>query len=107
MPLGARILAAADTWAERSRRRPGGPEPQTTATDPACLAALPVLGQARHQGPPAPSTCRPLRPSAPASSRCLRLLAEGCHKPGHQQGPLHRRRTVEHHVEHILAKLGR
>jgi hypothetical protein len=74
VPLGARILAAVDTWAERSGDRP----PDLTADkglDPACLAAL------RSWAKPGTSHRRQNLHTAPAlSSReleVLRLLAEG------------------------------
>ena len=102
VPLGARILAAADTWAERSG---DGPADLTadTGLDPACLAAL------RSWAKPGISRRRQHLQAAPAlSSReleVLRLLAEGATNPDISKVLYISRRTVEHHVEHILAKL--
>jgi DNA-binding CsgD family transcriptional regulator len=100
--VGARILAAADTWAERSG---DGPANLTVDNgfDPACLAAL------RSRARPSTSRRRQYPQTAPAlSSReleVLRLLAEGATKPDISKTLYISRRTVEHHVEHILAKL--
>jgi HD-GYP domain-containing protein (c-di-GMP phosphodiesterase class II)/DNA-binding CsgD family transcriptional regulator len=102
VPLGARIVAAADTWAERS----GDGPPDLTGDnglDPACVAAL--------QGGVKPGTShrRAYLDTSPAlSSReleVLRLLAEGATNPDISKALYISRRTVEHHVEHILAKL--
>jgi HD-GYP domain-containing protein (c-di-GMP phosphodiesterase class II)/DNA-binding CsgD family transcriptional regulator len=105
MPITARLLAAADVWAERARHGP----PDLTGEDgldPACLAALQSCSRpgagARSQRPRAD----PYR--APLSSReleVLHLLADGASNPEISKTLYISRRTAEHHVEHILAKL--
>ena len=102
VPLGARILAAADTWAERSGNGP----PDLTedkGLDPACLAALrsrakPGTGQQRQRLYAVPAL-------SPRELEVLRLLAEGATNPDIGKALYISRRTVEHHIEHILAKL--
>jgi HD-GYP domain-containing protein (c-di-GMP phosphodiesterase class II)/DNA-binding CsgD family transcriptional regulator len=105
LPIGARVLAAADTWAERARH--GAPDlAGEDGLDPACTAALRASAE--------PSTARqrrhaqagPARPSL--SSReleVLRLLADGASNPDISKALFISRRTTEHHVEHILTKL--
>jgi len=105
MPITARLLAAADAWAERARHGPPDLAGED-GLDPACLAALrsctrPGTGD-RRQRPRAD----PARP--PLSSReleVLRLLADGASNPDISKTLYISRRTAEHHVEHILAKL--
>jgi DNA-binding CsgD family transcriptional regulator len=103
MPITARLLAAADVWAERARHDP----PDLTGEhglDPACLAALrsctrPGAGDQRPRAGPA----RP--PLSPRELEVLRLLADGASNPDISKTLYISRRTAEHHVEHILAKL--
>ena len=105
IPIGARVLAAADVWAERAGHGP----PDLTGEDgldPACVAALrsrprPGTGHPRQR-----SRADPGRPAL--SSReleVLRLLADGASNPDISKTLHISRRTAEHHVEHILAKL--
>jgi HD-GYP domain-containing protein (c-di-GMP phosphodiesterase class II)/DNA-binding CsgD family transcriptional regulator len=103
VPLGARLLAAADTWAERARD--GSPDlTGEDGLDPACTDALRSCaepGRAYH------SRAAPARPVL--SSReleVLRLLADGASNPDISRALFISRRTAEHHVEHILVKLG-
>jgi HD-GYP domain-containing protein (c-di-GMP phosphodiesterase class II)/DNA-binding CsgD family transcriptional regulator len=106
LPTGARVLAAADAWAERACDGP----PDLTAEkglDPECIAAL------RSCARPATSYQRQgshATAASPAlSSReleVLRLLADGASNPAISQALHISRRTTEHHVEHILTKLG-
>ena len=105
MPITARLLAAADAWAERTRHGP----PDLTSEDgldPACLAALrsstrPGAGQ-RRQRPGAD----PARPTlSPRELEVLRLVADGASNPDISKSLYISRRTAEHHVEHILTKL--
>jgi len=106
LPAGARVLAAADTWAERARSGPPDLTDQD-GLDPACVAALHSCtapsSRRRHQraGP---------APALPAlSSReleVLRLLTDGASNPDISKALFISRRTTEHHVEHILTKLG-
>ena len=105
IPIGARVLAAADVWAERAGHGP----PDLTGEDgldPACLAAL-------RSGPP-PGTGHPRQrsrtdPGRPALSsrelQVLRLLTDGASNPSISKTLHISRRTTEHHVEHILTKL--
>ncbi len=105
MSITARLLAAADVWAERARHDP----PDLTGEDgldPACLAAL----RSCHQPGTGHRSQRPRAdPARPAlSSReleVLRLLADGASNPDIGKTLCISRRTAEHHVEHILAKL--
>ena len=99
------LLAAADAWAEVARQgRPDLTDEQ--GLDAACLAALrtctgPATGR-RHQA----SRSDPARPAL--SSRefeVLQLLADGASNPDISKTLYISRRTAEHHVEHILAKL--
>ena len=105
IPIGARVLAAADVWAERAGHGP----PDLTGDDgldPACIAALrscppPGTGHPRQR-----SRADPGRPAL--SSReleVLRLLADGASNPDISKTLHISRRTAEHHVEHILTKL--
>jgi len=102
VPLGARIVAAADTWAERA----GDGPPDLTGDkglDPACIAAL-------RSGAKSGTSHRRehLRTTPALSSReleVLRLLAEGATNPDISKALYISRRTAEHHVEHILVKL--
>ena len=105
IPAGARVLDAADVWAERAAHGP----PDLTGDDgldPACVAALrarprPGAGDPRQR-------CR-ADPGRPAlSSReleVLRLLTDGASNPDIGKTLHISRRTAEHHVEHILTKL--
>ena len=105
IPIGARVLAAADVWAERAAHGP----PDLTGEDgldPACIAALrsrprPGAGHPRQR-----SRADPGRPAL--SSReleVLRLLTDGASNPDISKTLHISRRTAEHHVEHILTKL--
>ena len=105
IPIGARVLAAADAWAERAGHGP----PDLTGEDgldPACVAALrsgprPGTGYPRQR-----SRADPGRPAL--SSReleVLRLLTDGASNPDIGKTLHISRRTAEHHVEHILTKL--
>ncbi len=105
IPIGARVLAAADAWAERAGHGP----PDLTGEDgldPECIAALrsrprPGAGHPRQR-----SRAEPGRPAL--SSReleVLQLLADGASNPGISKTLHISRRTAEHHVEHILTKL--
>jgi DNA-binding CsgD family transcriptional regulator len=105
IPLSARLLAAADTWAERAAQGP----PDLTGDDgldPACLAAL------RSRPPPGTSAPRqrthadPGRPAlSPRELEVLQLLTDGASNPAISKTLHISRRTTEHHVEHILTKL--
>ena len=101
LPVTARLLAAADVWAERARQGP----PDLTGEgglDPACLAALRSCTGRRRRRPRAD----PARPAlSPRELEVLRLLADGASNPDISKTLYISRRTAEHHVEHILAKL--
>jgi HD-GYP domain-containing protein (c-di-GMP phosphodiesterase class II)/DNA-binding CsgD family transcriptional regulator len=106
VPIGARVLAAADTWAERA----GISLPDLSGErglDPACTKALASSAQPqtpyRHQC----TGVRPvLPPLSPRELEVLRQLSEGASNPDISKALYISRRTVEHHVEHILTKLG-
>jgi DNA-binding CsgD family transcriptional regulator len=100
------VLAAADTWAERAR---GGPPDLSgeDGLDPACVAALQSRAApgSRHHS----ERCGP-SPALPALSsrelQVLQLLTDGASNPDISKALFISRRTTEHHVEHILTKLG-
>jgi HD-GYP domain-containing protein (c-di-GMP phosphodiesterase class II)/DNA-binding CsgD family transcriptional regulator len=106
IPSGARVLAAADTWAERAR---GGPPDLTgeDGLDPACVAALQACAtpSPRHRRQRAdPVAARPVLSSR--ELQVLQLLTDGASNPDISKALYISRRTTEHHVEHILTKLG-
>jgi HD-GYP domain-containing protein (c-di-GMP phosphodiesterase class II)/DNA-binding CsgD family transcriptional regulator len=106
VPVGAQVLAAADTWAERARD--GTPDlTDEDGLDPACVAALQSCATPglRHQRP----RSRHVSALPVLSSRelqVLRLLTDGASNPDISKALYISRRTTEHHVEHILTKLG-
>ena len=106
VPIGARILGVADTSAERA-----GNDPQDLSSesglDPECLAAL-GSGVKPGSGSTRPSFgATPGRPVLSSRElQVLRLLAAGASNPDIGKNLYISRRTVEHHVEHILRKLG-
>jgi DNA-binding NarL/FixJ family response regulator len=110
VPLGARVLAAADTWAERARF--GSPDlADEDGLDPASIAALQACARpgASHQRRRSQDPMRDAAVSPTLSSReleVLRLLADGASNPDVSKALFISRRTAEHHVEHILTKLG-
>lgn len=105
IPIGARVLAAADVWAEQADHGP----PDLTreeGLDPACIAALRSCSQPGTGHPRQRSRTDPGRPAL--SSReleVLRLLTDGASNPDISKTLHISRRTAEHHVEHILTKL--
>jgi HD-GYP domain-containing protein (c-di-GMP phosphodiesterase class II)/DNA-binding CsgD family transcriptional regulator len=104
LTIGARLLAAADTWAERTRNGPSEFQGED-GLDPDCLAAL----QSRSlsgPGKPRQSSNSPPRPVLSARElEVLGLLVQGASNPDISRALYISRRTAEHHVEHILAKL--
>jgi DNA-binding CsgD family transcriptional regulator len=106
VPLGARLLAAADTWAERARD--GSPDlTGEDGLDPSCTDALRSCAEPGRAYQPRYSHAAPACPVL--SSReleVLRLLADGASNPDISRALYISRRTAEHHVEHILVKLG-
>ena len=106
IPAGARMLAAADTWAERAR---GGPPDLTgeDGLDPACVAALQACATPSsrlHRQPAGPAPAHPTLSSR--ELEVLQFLADGASNPDISKALFISRRTTEHHVEHILTKLG-
>ena len=105
IPIGARVLAAADVWAERAGHGP----PDLTredGLDPACVAALRSCPRPGTGLPRQRSRADPGRPAL--SSReleVLRLLTDGASNPDIGKTLHISLRTAEHHVEHILTKL--
>ena len=104
--LGARVLAAADTWAERVGDRPPDLSGEH-GLDPECIATLQSCTQPgtgyRRQRFHAVSLAPAL---SPRELEVLRLLVDGASNPDISRALFVSRRTAEHHVEHILAKLG-
>lgn len=105
VPIGARVLAAADTWAERADSSP----PTLTdadGLDPECTAALRSCTRPGSLNSPR----HPHSGAAPVLSareiEVLRLVIQGASNPDISKALFISRRTAEHHVEHILAKLG-
>lgn len=115
IPLPARILAAADAYQAMTQRRPHrpplGPEQaqqqvlddvRRGALDPDVVSA--VLAAAGHDAvvarrePPAGLTDREVE--------VLALVANGCSNAQIARRLVISRRTAEHHVQHIYAKLG-
>jgi HD-GYP domain-containing protein (c-di-GMP phosphodiesterase class II)/DNA-binding CsgD family transcriptional regulator len=106
VPIGARVLAAADTWAERATT---GPPALTDddALDPECVSALRSCSgtgsgrRRRHfqRGLAAPAL-------SAREIEVLQLVTQGASNPDISKALFISRRTAEHHVEHIMAKLG-
>ncbi len=106
VPIGARVLAAADSWAERAGD--GAPDlAGEDGLDPECVAALrscaePATGRRRRR-----PDAIPAQPAlSPRELDVLRLLADGASNPAISKVLYISRGTTEHHVEHILTKLG-
>jgi HD-GYP domain-containing protein (c-di-GMP phosphodiesterase class II) len=115
-PLAVRVLAAADAFQARTQNRPHraaltpeqaaeelGREARAGLFDSDCVAAvLEAAGQKR------PGRRRDLRPAGLSEREIevLRLVAEGCSNPEIAKRLVISRRTAEHHVQHIYAKLG-
>jgi DNA-binding CsgD family transcriptional regulator len=105
MPMTGKLLAAADAWAERARHGPADLTGEQ-GLDPACLEALRTSTQATTGHRRQAARSDPARPAL--SSRefeVLQLLAGGASNPDISKTLYISRRTAEHHVEHILAKL--
>jgi HD-GYP domain-containing protein (c-di-GMP phosphodiesterase class II) len=115
IPMTARVLAAADAFVAMTQERPHRPalEPEQAAQelkrdvrdaklDPEAVAA--VLGVAGQDA----GGSRALRPSGLSEREVevLRLLAEGYSNPDIAERLTVSRRTAEHHVQHIYAKIG-
>jgi HD-GYP domain-containing protein (c-di-GMP phosphodiesterase class II) len=114
IPMGARILAAADAWVAMQQPRPHRPalasdeaaaqlqkEADNERLDPRAVHS--VLAAAGRQ----PSKRRPLpRGLSQRELEVLRLVAQGLSN-AEVAGRLHiSRRTAEHHVQHIYTKIG-
>jgi HD-GYP domain-containing protein (c-di-GMP phosphodiesterase class II) len=114
--VAVRILAAADAFHAMTQHRPHrvalapeqaaeelGRETRAGLFDSDCVAVvLEVAGQKR------PGRRRDLRPAGLSEREIevLRLVAEGCSNPEIAKRLVISRRTAEHHVQHIYAKLG-
>jgi HD-GYP domain-containing protein (c-di-GMP phosphodiesterase class II)/DNA-binding CsgD family transcriptional regulator len=101
---GARLLAAADAWAERAVD--GAADLQGDhGLDQDCLAVLQSdtgSGPGRRRR----SSRTPTHPVLSARElEVLQLLVQGASNPDISKALYISRRTAEHHVEHILAKL--
>jgi HD-GYP domain-containing protein (c-di-GMP phosphodiesterase class II) len=115
-PTAVRILAAADAFQAMTQDRPHRArltpeqaakelrrEARAGTLDADCVAAvLEAAGQAR------PGRRRDLRPAGLSEREIevLRLVAAGCSNPEVAKRLVISRRTAEHHVQHIYAKLG-
>jgi HD-GYP domain-containing protein (c-di-GMP phosphodiesterase class II) len=115
IPMAARVLGAADAFVAMTQERPhrAAMEPEQAAhelkkdareakLDPEAVAAvLGVAGQGDGGG-------RTLRPSGLSEREIevLRLLAQGYSNPDIAERLTVSRRTAEHHVQHIYAKIG-
>jgi len=116
IPLAARVLAAADAFHAMTQARPHreamtreqaaeqlGKDARTSRLDPdAVSAVLDVAGQLK------PARRRDLRPAGLSDREVevLRLVARGCSNPEIAKRLYLSRRTAEHHVQHIYAKIG-
>ena len=116
LPPAARILAAADAYQAMTQERPHRPaltadhasdelgrEARAGRLDPDAVAAvLEAAGQRR------PRRRADLRPAGLSERQVevVRLVAAGCSNPEVAERLVISRRTAEHHVQHVYAKLG-
>jgi HD-GYP domain-containing protein (c-di-GMP phosphodiesterase class II) len=115
-PVAARILAAADAFQAMTQPRPHRAaltpdaaeeelrrDARAGRLDPDCVAAvLEAAGRTR------PARRRDLRPGGLSEREIevVRLVAEGCSNPEIARRLVISRRTAEHHVQHVYAKIG-
>jgi response regulator RpfG family c-di-GMP phosphodiesterase len=115
IPMGARILAAADAYAAMTRPRThrAALPPDRAGRE---LAAEVEAGRLDHRAVEAvlaeagqPISARRPAPPSGLSEReveVLALIAEGCSNAEVAERLFISRRTAEHHVQHIYAKIG-
>jgi DNA-binding CsgD family transcriptional regulator len=98
---GARVLAAADIWAGRAAHGTLDLADED-GLDPEVVGILRSCSESgfRRELPNIPAVSL-----SPREHEVLRLLAEGASNPDISRALHISRRTAEHHVEHILAKL--
>ncbi|GAA1732427.1 HD domain-containing protein [Isoptericola hypogeus] len=115
-PTAARVLAVSDRYRSLTEARPHRP-----ALDPD-QAAHRVLDEARRgrldadaaramlaaAGRPVPASLRPPHPNGLTGREVevLRLVAQGCSNAEVARRLVISRRTAEHHVQHVYAKIG-
>ena len=118
-PVPVRVLAAADAFQAMTQPRPHRtalpPEAAAAqlrhharggAYDPDAAAA--VIAAAGLELPYGPAKARPTRPAGLSDREVevLRLVARGCANKEIARQLVISRRTAEHHVQHIYAKIG-
>jgi HD-GYP domain-containing protein (c-di-GMP phosphodiesterase class II) len=114
IPLHGRVLAVANAYVRSTQGGDDGGKTEEALArlrrgagsqfDHACVDALAAL---RTESRPAPRSSRKRRQGlSEREEEVLRLLAQGLSNPQIAQALSISRKTVEHHLEHVYAKLG-